>query len=188
MHLYHISEKHANRIPLKPGHRFFPDCLRETYARWIEWAMKTADADSWFVTLTFKYEIKERKSHALLMAWLKNLELAYYNKTGSRRLRYIIATEWQKREVIHYHLLICGVGLRDLSRKRWESRWESLDVKAGFCRIYDAVNKSAPYLAKYMNKGGEIKWGGYWQGLKTPKSTSCCQIDVGVKVQGSVGS
>ncbi|MCJ7789551.1 MAG: hypothetical protein MUP69_05105, partial [Candidatus Atribacteria bacterium] len=41
---------------LPKGHRFFQDCPRETYARWIEWGMWSGHPkpDVWFVTLTFK--------------------------------------------------------------------------------------------------------------------------------------
>jgi hypothetical protein len=47
----------------------------------------------------------------------------------------------------------------------------------GFCRIYDAQRKAAPYLAKYMNKtrGGELERGGSWRGLNVPNSVTCCK-------------
>jgi hypothetical protein len=57
---------------------------------------------------------------------------------GGHRLRWVSATEWQIRKVVHFHLVIVGDGLRNVSRKRWEFRWESLRRFTGFVRIYDA--------------------------------------------------
>jgi hypothetical protein len=158
------------------GHRFFPECSRETYARFIQWGIWSGhpQPDVWFVTLTFKTFIDNWKAWVLLKRWLGHLRQGYEDKGGCR-LRWICATEWQVRNVVHFHLLISGVGLSELSRKRWEVRWEVGDRNAGFCRIYDADRKRAPYLAKYMHKGGELSKGGYWRGLITPGSVTCCQ-------------
>lgn len=163
-------------VKLPAGHRFFPDCKREIFARWIEWSMWSGHPRPgvWFVTLTFKTFVESWRSWVLLKSWLGHLRQGYEDK-GGYRLRWICATEWQIREVVHFHLLISGVGLSELSRKRWEVRWESGDRSAGFCRIYDADRHAAPYLAKYIHKGGELTKGGYWRGLITPGSVTCCQ-------------
>jgi hypothetical protein len=94
---------------------------------------------------------------------------------GSYRLRWICATKWQVRMVIHFHVLAMRNGIKDLSRKGWEIRWESLDRNTGFCRIYDADKRAVPYLAKYTSKslGGELSWGGNWRGMKVAGSVSC---------------
>ena len=171
---------------LPAGHRFFPDCQRETYARWIEWAHWTGHPkpDVWFVTLTFKTYVYERQALTILKKWFGHLRQAYQDRPAAHKtaglprggqLRLTIASEWQIREVIHYHLLISGVGLSELSRKRWEVRWMNGDRNAGFCRVYDADKKAAPYLAKYIQKGNELTRGGYWRGLTTPNSVRCCQ-------------
>lgn len=159
-----------------PGHRFFQDCQRETYARFIEWGVWAGHPkpEVWFVTLTFKTFVETWKSWVLLKRWLGHLRQGYEDKGGCQ-LRWICAIEWQTRQVIHFHLLISGAGLRELSRKRWEVRWETGDRNTGFCRIYDADRNIAPYLAKYMHKGGELSRGGYWRGLITPGSVSCCR-------------
>jgi len=166
----------VNQRNLPAGHRFFQDCKRETFARWIEWSMWSGHPQPgvWFVTLTFKTFVESWRSWVLLKSWLGHLRQGYEDK-GGYRLRWICATEWQIREVVHFHLLISGVGLSELSRKRWEVRWESGDRSAGFCRIYDADRHAAPYLAKYIHKGGELTKGGYWRGLITPGSVTCCQ-------------
>jgi len=177
------------KVKLPPGHRFFPECSRETYARFIQWGIWSGHPkpEVWFVTLTFKTFVETWKSWVLLKSWLGRLREGYEDKGGSR-LRWICATEWQIREVVHFHLLISGAGLRELSRKRWEVRWETGDRNAGFCRIYDADRKRAPYLAKYMHKGGELSKGGYWRGLITPGSVTCCQPNpCSVESQGIPG-
>jgi len=166
----------VNHKKFPPGHRFFQDCKRETYARWIQWGIWSGHPKPgvWFVTLTFKTFIQDWKSLELLKKWIGHLRNGYEDKGGCR-LRWICATEWQRRSVVHFHLLISGVGLSELSRKRWEVRWEAIDGNSGFCRIYEADQKLAPYLAKYINKGDEIFRGGYWRGLITPRSVTCCQ-------------
>lgn len=178
----------VNHQKFPPGHRFFQDCQRETYARFIQWGIWSGHPtpEVWFVTITFKTFIDNWKSWVLLKRWLSNLSEGYEDK-GGFRLRWICATEWQIREVVHFHLLISGVGLSELSRKRWEVRWETGDRNSGFCRIYDADRKRAPYLAKYMHKGGEITRGGYWQGLITPGSVTCCQPGLSVQHSDEIG-
>lgn len=172
----------TGKVKLPPGHRFFPDCQRETHARFIEWSMWAGHPkpDVWFVTLTFKTFVEDWKSWVLLKRWLGHLRQSYEDK-GGWQLRWICATEWQIRQVVHFHLLISGVGLSDVSRKRWESRWVAGDRSAGFGRIYDADRQAAPYLAKYMHKGGELSRGGYWRGLITPQSVTCCRSDSSVQ-------
>lgn len=175
--------------PLPSGHRFFRDCQRETYARWIEWAMWAGHPKPgvWFVTLTFKTFISEWRAWVLLKRWIGHLRESYTDIKGSDRLRWICAIEWQVREVVHFHLLITGDGLNDLSRKKWESRWEATDRITGFCRVYDADRKAAPYLAKYINKGSELSRGGYWRGLITPGSITCCMPNPSVSSVESRG-
>ena len=169
----------VNTKVLPSGHRFFLDCKRETFARWIEWGMWSGhpQATVWFATMTFKAFIPAWRSYLLIKKFLGHLNDGYRDKAdkGGFQLRWILATEWQVRNVIHYHLLISAQGLDFLSRKRWERRWECIDRNAGFCRIYDADRKAAPYLAKYLNKSGcELNWGGNWQGLNSPGSLDCC--------------
>lgn len=176
-----VSRTHPQVNPLPTGHRFFPDCKRESFARWIEWSMWSGHPKPgvWFITMTFKTFIEPWKAYVLLHRFIGHLIDGYqgkFNLEGRDRLRWIIATEWQRRDVVHFHLLISGQGLDLLSRKRWERRWETIDRSAGFCRIYDAEKNSAPYLAKYLNKTGcDLKWGGGWRGLKSPRSVECCR-------------
>lgn len=161
-------------VPFPEGHRFFHDCLRENWARFIDWSMTRKDINSWFVTQTFKGYESNRSADQKFRTWIGRVTQAVID-SGGGGLRWIRANEWQVREVIHFHSIVQGRRLDVLSRKSWEHRWESLDSNTGFCRIYDAQRKSAPYLAKYCSKplGGELEWGGYWRGLMTPSSVSC---------------
>jgi len=165
----------ARRHRLPPGHRFFDDCAREQCARWLDWAMHL-EGECWFSTITFRDYTSVYRAGKMAGRWLARMNQAHKDITAGRQLKSFCATEWQQRDVIHYHLLILGAGLGALSRKRWEHRWGVNG--GGFARNYDAVMKAAPYLAKYMNKrlGGELNIGGAWRGTKPPTSISrCCR-------------
>jgi hypothetical protein len=166
--------KLTQKVNLPLGHRFFPDCLRENQARWIEWSMSRKKVSAWFVSQTFKDYETPRSADKMFRIWAGRMTQSIIN-SGGGQLRWIRATEWQVRDVIHFHSVVQGIGLDRLSRKSWEDRWESLNWNAGFCRIYDADKGAAPYLAKYTSKrlGGQLQWGGYWQGLSVPASVSC---------------
>jgi len=166
------------RRRLPPGHRFFADRDRETVARFIDWSLRRsqmANEGSWFTTLTFRDYVTPYRANKMVRRWLARLNQALESNGGSQ-LKSILATEWQQREVIHYHLLLAGHGLDALSRKRWECRWTALG--GGFARVYDADMKAAPYLAKYLNKrlGGEVDIGGAWQGMNSPESVSVAAL------------
>jgi len=174
---------------LPQGHHFFQDCLRENNACLIEWMMQRKGCSSWFVNQTFKNYEETRSAIKKYKFWIGRLKQSLID-SGGGELRWIRAIEWQVRDVIHFHSIVQGRELDRLSRKSWEDRWESLDHRTfetlkdrrdpsgwntGFCRIYDAHKGAAPYLAKYTSKrlGGEVEWGGYWQGLEVPASVSC---------------
>lgn len=172
--------REACREPFPKGHRFFHDCLRETEARTIEWSLRVGGVSSWFITLTFKHMVSEAQAYRLLNEWASRLQKSYMSKINvlrSHGVRWTVAQEWQKRGVIHFHLILSGVRLDELSRKRWEHRWSG--IGGGYARIYPARPKSAPYLAKYVGKtdtrNGELRRGGNWQGITPPRAIGCCQ-------------
>lgn len=178
---------------LPAGHKYFQDCRREMDARKIEWVFSLDNLDSWFVTLTFKDYIHENRARQLAKSWIYSLNDGFKAHVlkevgkGVHGLKWVVAQEWQKRHVIHFHILIFGVRLGILSRKRWENRWMGMSYEVagtvyrpcGFARIYDARKKAAPYLAKYVGKtnnaGDELEWGGYWQGISVLDSIRCCK-------------
>ena len=163
-----------SRLPLPAGHRFFQDCLRENWARFIEWSMSTNGHEAWFVTQTFKKYESPSSADKKFRSWAGRLKQSLID-SGGAELRWIRTAEFQLRDVIHFHSIVQGRRMDLLSRKSWEDRWETLSLNTGFCRIYEAQKKACPYLAKYVNKAPstELVWGGYWRGLKCPKSVSC---------------
>lgn len=169
-----IIPEFNHQVNLPIGHRFFPDCDRESQARFIEWSMTRRGHGAWFVSQTFKDYETPRSADKMYRIWVGRLTQSLIDRGGSQ-LRWIRATEWQIREVIHFHSIVQGIELDRSSRKAWEDRWESLRWNTGSCRIYDADKEAAPYLAKYTSKrlGGQLQWGGYWQGLSVPVSVSC---------------
>jgi hypothetical protein len=159
---------------LPSGHLYFFDDEREKYARLISWRMSRKNTESWFATQTFPKYVIPQVACAMSDEWLLRLDRALMD-TVSSRLIWFRAAEWQQRKVIHFHLLLMGCKLASLSRKRFEARWEN--TASGYCRIHEAEPQAAPYLAKYMNKtrGGELQWGGAWQGVNVPKSVESVQ-------------
>ena len=168
------------RKGLPANHRFYIDDEREQWARFFQWAMERKGIESWFATLTFRNFIRPAIAEAKCNLWLARLNAALID-SGRGRLTSVRATEWQRRDVIHFHLLLMANGLHSLSRKRYEVRWEGVlgqyshtqkkrallrpGIGGGFCRIYDAERSAAPYLAKELNKtrNGELKVGGSWR-------------------------
>lgn len=164
-----------SKIKLPQGHRFFPDCLREQQARLIEWCIRTFQGDCWFMTETFKDFIPANRAWSKHNRFLSRLNQAYLEVPGAELLRSISTVEWQQREVIHFHLLIFGRQLRQLSRMRWENRWQLMS--GGFCANYNAELKAAPYLAKHHIKerlDSSLYFGGSWRGINPPRSVSRC--------------
>lgn len=179
---YIESDNKEKRVweKLPSGHEFFPDCLREGHAQKIKWLLSTVKGDGWFVTLTFKNYVTVNLANRLMLSWIEKLQASYCDYYGSGWLNWVCAREWQKRHVIHFHLIILGVGLRKLTRMRWETRWMEMHKMNGFARIYDARLKSAPYLAKYTSKSldGDLQWCRTWQGLSAPRSLKCCDAKI----------
>lgn len=169
-----IATRRPSSLPLPPGHRFFQDCLRESWARFIQWSMSTNGHSSWFVTQTFKQYESPRSADRKFRIWAGRLKQCL-NDSGGADLRWIRANEWQTREVIHFHSIVQGRRMDLLSRKSWEDRWEQLDINTGFCRIHEAQKKLAPYLSKYVGKEPEarLELGGAWRGLTSNAAASC---------------
>lgn len=180
------DESRVHKPKPKPGnHLYFYDCERESMARSIAWSLRRKKDDHWFATLTFPSFISVDRAHRLRNRWLSRLNQALMDRsarhggkdscTAPAGLRWISATEWQVRHVVHFHLLLSACRFNLLSRKSWEVRWKS--ISGGFGCIYPALMQCAPYLAKYSTKeapGTGVEWGGAWQGLVLPTSVSCC--------------
>lgn len=160
--------------PLPSGHKFYQDGLREEEARVLEWLTRKHKDNSWFLTLTFKDYTHPDRADRMLRSFLARLGQAHKAIPGAALLKSVHTTEWQQRDVIHYHLLIYGNRLGSLSRKRWEHRWRV--ISGGFAANYDAELKAAPYLVKHQIKerpGSNLHLGGAWRGIMPPRSVSC---------------
>ena len=114
----------------------------------------------WFVTLTFTDDIHPEAALKALRVWLSKLNRELFGHRWYKRVPYgvywVVAIEYQKRGVIHLHLLINGVG--DTRRLTWMDNWLDMGNKNGWARI-EAVetNKAVSrYLSKYVTKDGEI--------------------------------
>jgi len=168
------GQRRKHRLP--SGHRFYVDCLREQETRLMEWLIHTfSDGDAWFMTNTFRTYINEKLARVHLGCYLARLNQSYLAVSGAELLRSVTSSEWQQREVIHFHTLIFGRQLRSLSRKRWENRWRSMC--GGFAANFDARDKAAPYLAKHGIKNrteANLEYGGSWRGITPPRSVSRC--------------
>lgn len=163
------------KIKFPKGHRYYPDCYREQAARLVSWTMGKYIGDCWFMTCTFKDYKSVQQAEGWIAKYLGRLYQAYKVKNSAGLLKSIYSVEWQQRNVIHFHLLILGKGLSDLSRKRWERRWQM--IGGGFAACYEAVNKAAEYLVKHQvkqNPAGGLNLGGVWRDIEPPKSLSRC--------------
>ncbi len=145
--------------------------LYVSWLRLLEWSMAVEGDSHWFVTQTFRNELPEARAKHLSDRWLARLSQATFALTG-HRLRWVRVREWQRRGVVHFHLLVSTGGLALQSRKRWEERWQVQG--GGLIRIYNAEEGAAPYLAKELNKsaGGDLELGGFWRGLHPPAALS----------------
>jgi hypothetical protein len=172
-----------HKVKLPAGHRFFPDCLREQEARFLSWLISRFEGDCWFCTFTFKDYVKPEKAQRLLSSYLARLNQAYREVSRAGLLKSVTCSEWQQRDVIHFHSLIAGDGLRLLSRKRWEFRWRSMSN--GFAAHYEAEAKAALYLVKHQikdNPSGALHLGGSWRDINLPRGLErCCSVSKGFR-------
>lgn len=163
------------RVKLPCGHRYFPDCLREQEARLLGWLIHTFQGNAWYFTQTFKDWIRPERADRLQARFLGCLTQSLRDISGAALLCSVSSSELQQRDVIHYHLLIFGIGLGILSRKRWENRWQL--ISGGFAANYEAELKAAPYLVKHQIKGrldSSLHFGGSWRGITPPRSVGRC--------------
>jgi len=73
---------------------------------WKTWAGRYAW--SFFVTLTFRYDVTEEKAVAALKRFLKRLNRSVYGERSKRRLYIFAVQEYTKSDRIHFHLLFSG--------------------------------------------------------------------------------
>ena len=114
----------------------------------------------WFVTLTFTLPIHPEAAHKSMRVWIAKLNRVLFGprwyKKPPRGVYWVAAEEYQKRRVLHLHLLMAGVG--KARRLTYLDLWPALGNKNGWARV-EAVDSNAAvsrYLSKYVAKDGEI--------------------------------
>jgi hypothetical protein len=114
----------------------------------------------WFVTFTFKSAIHPEAADKAFRVWVSKLNNHIYGRKWRSRapggVTWIRGLEWQKRGVIHYHLLVSGV--RGAIPSRWGDVWHE-DMGMGFAQVVplkDDQQSVKSYVTKYVTKGGEL--------------------------------
>lgn len=135
-------------------------CCRYTepaslFEAWIQFIRKLEPLD-WFCTFTFKDPVHPEQANRRYHRFLRILNEYRFGKRFREKglgVLSVNATEWQKREVLHFHSVIGG-GLQDVDRFAWMELWNRDN---GFARIFPYDPAGAPgYVSKYVVKGGEI--------------------------------
>lgn len=146
----------------------------------------------WFVTLTFADELAPLNAVARFDRWCRLLSRAIYGprwKLGARVYRcglsWVVAAEYQRRGVIHFHALMRGPSLPDVNRFQWERVWRKVAAgrpaeleqdavgflhssagrRRGPGRNWASIEEPrsgavAHYCSKYVTKGGCLDLGG----------------------------
>jgi hypothetical protein len=119
----------------------------------------------WFATFTFKDETHPEAAAKAFRHWVKLLDEAngYRQRslsTHSRRCVWARGLEWQKRGVIHFHVLIGNIPheiCTRVLREAWAAAWLGMQ-NTGFAKIdaFDQADAGLGYIAKYCAKGGEV--------------------------------
>lgn len=104
------------------------------------------------ITLTFKNHVEEKTSKRYLNTWLTNMRKTYQMEN------YVWRMEFQKRGVVHFHIVTDAALTLDITHKTWNQileknghygamEWNSTDVKR--------FNNYSTYIAKYAGKLNE---------------------------------
>jgi hypothetical protein len=119
----------------------------------------------WFATFTFKDETHPEAAAKVFRHWTRKLDESNGFRAGrmstySRRCIWARGLEWQRRGVIHFHVLIGNLPYlinQRSSREAWASAWLELG-NTGFAKIdaFDSQDAGLGYIAKYCAKGGEV--------------------------------
>lgn len=112
----------------------------------------------WFGTFTFRGDPHPERADKCFRVFVSKINRKLYGVRWAKHgkgLRWIRASEPQRRGAVHFHALLAGDGLALERRLSWMDVWNEL---AGFARIEtpDSLEAVANYCAKYLLKGGEI--------------------------------
>lgn len=116
----------------------------------------------WFATFTFRDPVHPEHADKAYRVWLNKLNNHLYGRKWRDREPYGVkwcrALEWQKRGVIHYHALLCGV--RGAIAWDWSLVW-SEQMGEGFAQVVQLPQEqeaAKAYVCKYVTKGGELDY------------------------------
>lgn len=146
-------------------------------AAWIELLNRPAWEWSWWVTLTYKQQVKPEAAERDFKRWIRDLNTNRFGpRYGARGkgLNWARTEEYQLRGVLHYHALVGLTGHLD----RWQAKsdWEKIGApewfqnankewerqpRTGYARIYeyDRTQGAISYVSKYVAKSGQITVG-----------------------------
>lgn len=126
---------------------------------WADW-LRSFEPYDWYTTLTFKNSLHIDQALKQYSIWIHRLNDYIFGKRYRETGKGIIsirAAEYQKRGVLHFHLLLGNLPY-NLHRKSWEQVWEIQHSNNGFANTYpyDQQLGACGYLGKYISKGGEL--------------------------------
>lgn len=126
-----------------------------------------------FITLTFKDEIEPWKARKRVEKWIGSINSYLFGWRYSRKGRgvaYALGIEYQRRGIVHFHVLMSAPGLMEIPFKYLHNLWQSngqRDIKTGtlldrlvngyaWVEPVNELKGVSHYLTKYISKGGEI--------------------------------
>jgi hypothetical protein len=118
----------------------------------------------WFCTLTFTEDVHPERAAKLFRLFVRRLNRqlygAHFERRGLEGIFWVLAWEYQKRGVLHFHALLGDVEDLNTRARRldWMDQWHGFGSPAGIARIeaIDSQDAVRDYVTKYVTKGGQI--------------------------------
>jgi hypothetical protein len=114
----------------------------------------------WFCTLTFRDSVHPERAFKAFRVWTNEINRRLYGRQWHKRgdgIYWVLAWEYQRRGVLHFHALLGDV--EDLNTRIWRlERMDRWDELAGIARVEDIKGHAAVerYVSKYVVKGGQL--------------------------------
>jgi len=120
---------------------------------------------NWFCTFTFTDSVHPERAGKLFRLFIRKLNRylygSHFERKGHAGVFYVLASEYQKRGVLHFHALIGDVEDLNARARRLDfmDLWLGFGPPAGIARIEEIKNQDAVrgYVTKYVTKGGQIE-------------------------------
>lgn len=116
-----------------------------------------------FITLTFTNDVSLRYALRAARVYLARLQQAARTRAEHKvSFGWVMAVEPTTADRWHLHLLVKASGaLVTIPRYRWACRWKGAGNNCGIAKVLPAEKRAAPYLCKYVTKGGQLNAGGH---------------------------